>query len=523
MTTQRNNRSLSLSILIALAGLFAAPAYADDTIHGAVRNTMPSSVDWGDTEDNTKIRAFHETGCILLPYALEVDLDPQLDAPDVIYNNNGSIPNSNDPGWWVGDSFPDQYPGHTYSTIPASTPVVCILLHMDSINGVYAEATGGVRLDNDVLGIITSTTLLEDSDGACAAPGVDYPAHRSAGGYPYRGMDGEDGVQFRHFPDHDEVNVRFKVTNPGDHVRILKSCATPSNHRSAEMEFIETEPDTDTELERKPETCDVEIVDGMEAAPGETIEIQWDEDTLYTSEAYISVHSGWGAKYYLSTVVPNTGSFDWTLPDDLDLDIDDYTVYVESAENGQRTMECWDYADLLVVPPTAEEPEREIEISPIPTPTPGPDASDLIGVVKKLAAQESCPIQGMLVGHFRGGEGMSNSFFRGKGFGQDGLAGAIKGQCTDAINGDGFCKGLYESVSGKTGRLRTQYATLGTNEKGAVGTFQGGWQADPRNANAREHKAEDELKNGHLAGVWQESAEHQKGMFLGFWSNCADE
>ncbi len=514
MTTQLNKKATSLSLLIALAGLFVAPAYADDTSHGAVRNTMPSSVDWGDTEDNTRIRAFHETGCIQLPYALEVDLDPQLDAPDVIYNNNGSIPNSNDPGWWVGDSFPDQYPGHTYSSIPASTPVVCILLHMDSINGVYAEATGGVRLDSDVLGIITSTALLEDSDGACAAPGVDYPAHRSAGGLPHRGMDGEDGVQFRHFTDHDEVNVRLKVRNPGDQVRILKSCTIPSNPRAAEMEFIDTEPDTESELDREPKTCDIEIVDGMEAAPGETIEIQWDEDTLYTSEAYISVSSGWGAQYYLNTVEPNTGTFEWTLPGDLDPELE-YNVYVESAENGERTVECWDYADLLVVPPTAKKPEREVEISPIPTPTPGPGAADLFGLVQALALEEGCPIQGVLMGHFNGGEGMENSFFHGKGFDPDGLAGALEGECSEAVDGVGTCKGKYRGVENGQGRVRTQFETLGSSEMGAVGTFHGGWKSDRTDDEAR-------AKSGHLAGVWQESAEHQKGMFVGFWSSCSN-
>ncbi len=261
--------------------------------------------------------------------------------------------------------------------------------------------------------------------------------------------------------------------------------------------------DEERHSDEERELCEVDIIDGLVAAPGETIDIQWPLHTLYTSEVYISVHSGWGAEYYLSTIAPNNGHFAWTLPMDLDPSIDDYTIYVESAEDGERTVECWDYADLEVVPLSVEE-------------TPTPDPADLIGLVQEMAAQERCPVQGVLVGHFRSGEGegMSNTFFHGKGFDQDGLAGMLRGRCTSAVDGGGFCRGVYASVSGNTGRLRTQYASLGANEMGAVGTFQGGWQADP--------EVEAERKNGHLAGVWQKSAEHQKGMFLGFWSACSE-
>jgi hypothetical protein len=39
-----------------------------------------------------------------------------------------------------------------------------------------------------------------------------------------------------------------------------------------------------------------------------------------------------------------------------------------------------------------------------------------------------------------------------------------------------------------------------------------------------EHQPDaDELKKGNLAGVWQESAEHQKGLFLGYWSACSEQ
>ena len=277
--------------------------------------------------------------------------------------------------------------------------------------------------------------------------------------------------------------------------------------------------------ERESEPCEIEIVDGLEAAPGETITIQWDENSLYTSEAYIAVHSGWGAEYYLSTVAANTGSFDWTLPADLDPELDDYTVYVESAENGARTVECWAYADLEVMEPEEEvgispiptpipgPATGQVGISPIPTPIPGPTRSEMVRLVQEMAAYEPCPIQGVLVGHFAEGEGLSNSRFRGKGLDSSGPVGSLKGECSQAVNGRGRCIGKVRGTEGGHGRMRSEYETLGANAMGPAGTFEGDWESMRETAS--------EASYGNLVGVWQESAAHQKGLFVGFWSACS--
>ncbi len=277
-----------------------------------------------------------------------------------------------------------------------------------------------------------------------------------------------------------------------------------------DQEINEDEVDEDEEREIEP--CEVEIVDGLVAAPGETLEIQWDAHRVMSSQVYVSAHSGWGEVYYLSTIAPNNGSFLWELPFDLDPAVDDYTVYVESADDDERTMECWDYADLFVVP--ADVPEDDpISIEPNPSPAP----ADLVGAVLEMAAHEACTVKGVLMGHFTDGQGMANSTFHGKGLNEEGLRGVLRGQCSDALAGEGHCKGMYKGTEGETGHLRTRFATLGRNDVGAVGTFRGGWKGN-------QDDATDQVapKHGHMAGVWQESAEHQKGMFLGFWSACSE-
>jgi hypothetical protein len=318
--------------------MLATSAHAHDTAHGAVRNTMPQSVDFGDTEDNEHIRAFHETGCEPLPYDVEVNLDPQVHDSDYIYNEDGTMPEAGDPAWWQNRPFP------ATSVIPKDTPVVCILMHYDSDGVERADTQGGIRLDNDILGIITTTDLLERSDDACMAA-IPYPAHVADGGSPYRGIEDDDGVQFRHLPQFDVVNVRLEVGNPGDQVRILKACKTRPLHRHDRPEIVKPDPEPDPE----PEGCAVEILGDYRAAPGETIDIRWDMTGDVSSEIEIGIFSGWGEEYYLNTFAPNTGRLTWDLPRDLDPDLD-YDIYIESAEKGEGTQQCWQYAALEVLP-----------------------------------------------------------------------------------------------------------------------------------------------------------------------------
>lgn len=99
------------------------------------------------------------------------------------------------------------------------------------------------------------------------------------------------------------------------------------------------------------EDCSVEFAtDNYQAIPGETITIEWEMSGNISEQVYLSVHSEGGQTYYLSTIVENSGSFEWTLPGDLNPHLS-YNIYVEDAESDARRSTCWRYQGLEVVVP----------------------------------------------------------------------------------------------------------------------------------------------------------------------------
>ena len=95
--------------------------------------------------------------------------------------------------------------------------------------------------------------------------------------------------------------------------------------------------------------CEVEIIGELSGEPGDEIVIQWEGGPF--EDIQIRVFSGWGSENYLNIVVPagigSDGSYSWILPADLDPSLD-YHVYVESAQGGVPTEQCWDYAPIDV-------------------------------------------------------------------------------------------------------------------------------------------------------------------------------
>nr|MCS5534301.1 hypothetical protein [Candidatus Poseidoniales archaeon] len=96
-------------------------------------------------------------------------------------------------------------------------------------------------------------------------------------------------------------------------------------------------------------TCELSLrasslnVSPLGVSPGDMLNLNWSMTGAVSSQVYLSVFSGWGAQYYHSSIEQNTGSFSVLLPSTLDAS-EDFHAYVESAENGQRTTMCWDYA-----------------------------------------------------------------------------------------------------------------------------------------------------------------------------------
>lgn len=98
----------------------------------------------------------------------------------------------------------------------------------------------------------------------------------------------------------------------------------------------------------EPETCSLSFEEEYQAYPAETINIEWEMDGFYTEQVWLTVHSEGGQNYYLHTFTENTGSYEWTLPEDLDPQLT-YHIYVEDAENDQRGRTCWRYSELDVL------------------------------------------------------------------------------------------------------------------------------------------------------------------------------
>ena len=81
---------------------------------------------------------------------------------------------------------------------------------------------------------------------------------------------------------------------------------------------------------------------------GDDLTFTWTMDGDVTDDVYLSLHSGWGAQYYFSSVEDNDGSHTITLPANMNPN-EDYTVYIESASSGQRTTVCWKYGSIDVL------------------------------------------------------------------------------------------------------------------------------------------------------------------------------
>ncbi|HJN77638.1 MAG TPA: hypothetical protein QGF58_27205 [Myxococcota bacterium] len=92
--------------------------------------------------------------------------------------------------------------------------------------------------------------------------------------------------------------------------------------------------------------CSLELTGSHHVLPGDTIDVTWTGAGAH-AEVYLSAHTNWGQAYHLSTVTSNDGHHSWTLPDDLD-HRDELHLYVESAEHGARTTECWSYQEVDV-------------------------------------------------------------------------------------------------------------------------------------------------------------------------------
>ncbi len=108
--------------------------------------------------------------------------------------------------------------------IPAGTSVSCHMARADPNGGVVLDGT--ILFDAPILGVISSSALLDDSDDPCGLAGTTYPA---AGAEPNRGLEGlQASDRYRRNGDCG-LQVQMDVPNFQDQVRVITECCKEAN------------------------------------------------------------------------------------------------------------------------------------------------------------------------------------------------------------------------------------------------------------------------------------------------------
>jgi hypothetical protein len=140
----------------------------------------PADVRLGATESNVRIIAFNER-CVVLPYPLQTD----------------------------------------EGVIPAGRRVQCHFFH-DDPQSPPTLLDGRARFDQDILGVISSSALLDASDPVCGRPGVTYPA---PGSEPYRGLEAaQPDDRYQIIDAGRGIHVQANVTAFTDQLRVVTCC-----------------------------------------------------------------------------------------------------------------------------------------------------------------------------------------------------------------------------------------------------------------------------------------------------------
>jgi prepilin-type N-terminal cleavage/methylation domain-containing protein/prepilin-type processing-associated H-X9-DG protein len=103
------------------------------------------------------------------------------------------------------------------TTIPAGTTVDCYLIHYDTPGNQSGTINNGrITFSSPIIGVITNTGSLHQSDDALGRQGTDYPSTQGARGYEWGAEQVELTDDMQTFILH-----RFHITFPGEQTRIL--------------------------------------------------------------------------------------------------------------------------------------------------------------------------------------------------------------------------------------------------------------------------------------------------------------
>jgi hypothetical protein len=181
---------LGAATIIGIAlGAMSAQAAIVDVAQDVFLIAAPADVRLNQLQSDVNIFAFNERQCFPLPAELLTDED----------------------------------------RIPAGTQVSCHLLHHDTVNA-NPLMTGKARFTAPIIGVISSSTLLDASDSTCSrscatspAPCIIYPA---AGVEPDRGLEGPPAAdRYRIILGGFGIEVRMEGLLFTDQVRVVTRCS----------------------------------------------------------------------------------------------------------------------------------------------------------------------------------------------------------------------------------------------------------------------------------------------------------
>jgi hypothetical protein len=164
---------------IAMTGTVATAAIVA-FVPAVLQIAPPPDVRLNQLQSDTRIFAFNERQCFPLPAK--------------VYTDEGSI----SAGTWVS----------------------CHLLHSDPVNPPIL-LSGAVRFSAPILGVISSSALLDASDGVCGWPVTTYPA---PGAEAFRGLEPlQPNDQYAVVAPTD-LQVRMDVPAYSDQIRVITEC-----------------------------------------------------------------------------------------------------------------------------------------------------------------------------------------------------------------------------------------------------------------------------------------------------------
>jgi hypothetical protein len=110
--------------------------------------------------------------------------------------------------------------------IPAGTKVSSHFVHMDPVNG-GPVLDGKVRFDTDIIAVISSSALLDDSDVPYGLSTVLYPA---PGVEPYRGLEAfQANDRYQIIQAGRAIHVQMDVPSYSDQLRVITCCPGNDN------------------------------------------------------------------------------------------------------------------------------------------------------------------------------------------------------------------------------------------------------------------------------------------------------